>query len=441
MTHLTGAFSRLGPAKVLVIGDLMLDTYTIGKAHRISPEAPVAVIRVQREEQRPGGSGNVALNLISLGAEVIIVGRVGQDSAAAMLRHVLEQEGVACRGIFAQAGFQTPIKNRIIADNQQIVRVDHEQFTPLPEMLEQQIIEALPAMLEGVKAVAISDYGKGFLSRPLLEALIELAKARGIPTLVDPKGVDFSKYGGADLLKPNLQEAIAAAGLGAEAPLEHIAAKILKAAQVGQLLITRSESGMSLFSTDGSQLDFPVRAHEVKDVTGAGDTVLAMLACCIANQLSTSEAIHMANLAAGIAIEHFGCARVSLSQLARRLLKQDIANKVFDEEHLFALQEALRGNSFALLGVHSSQGLTSRIFSSIRQLGQREGWTLLVYIRDPDPSAEFIDILASLHDVDFIILKKESLSHLCKSIAPDEVYVVERDACRQLNHHMQFSSP
>ena len=432
MVRLTGTISRLGSCKVLVIGDLMLDTYTIGKARRISPEAPVAVVHVIREENRAGGAGNVVLNLVSLGAQVAVVGRIGQDQAGQLLSKTLAEEKVDLRGVFVQAGYDTPLKNRIIAENQQVVRVDYEQVSPLPEMLEQQVIEALPLLLQDVSAVAISDYGKGFLSRTLLCAVIEQAKALNIPVITDPKGVDFGKYSGTTIIKPNLSEAYAAAGLLPDSSLDVAAQKILQLCNAQMLMVTRSEAGIAVFCRDGRRMDFPVRAREIKDVTGAGDTVLAMLTYAIANGLGIEEAAQLSNVAAGIAIERFGCARISLSDLARRLLETDAANKVFDEEHLFALQHALKDRQYLLLGLSSTQGMTSSIFAGIHRLTKDSGSDLVVYLLDAKPDEDFVNMLTSLQDVKFIIIQSENLNSLCGSIKPSEIYAVVDKECRPL---------
>jgi rfaE bifunctional protein kinase chain/domain len=427
MVKLAGLFSRLGASKALVVGDYLVDAYTVGKARRISPEAPVAVVHVQSEENRAGGAGNVVLNLVSLGAEVVALGRVGNDWAGDFLCQALASEGVDVRGIVRQPNFPTPLKNRIIAENQQIVRIDHEKILPIEPALEDQIIQMLPTLLEGVKVVAISDYGKGMLSRHLLKVLIDGAKKREIPVIVDPKGIEFSKYAGATILKPNLGEAYSAAGLPSEASLEDVASKILPLSQAEVLMITRSESGISLFFKNQTRHDFPVRMREVKDVTGAGDTVLAMLACAIANGLNVDEAAHLSNLAAGIAIEKLGCARVSLPELARRLLEDDVVNKVFDEEHIFALQQALFGHPFTLLSLSLTKGLTPQIFQSIKKITQKDKRDLLLYIRDKDPSEEYINVLASLHEVNFILLKGDSLKELCQITKPNEVYTLDEN--------------
>lgn len=424
MVRLAGTFSRLNSRKILVIGDLMLDTYTIGKARRISPEAPVAVIQVTHEESRPGGAGNVMLNLISMGAEVVAVGRIGNDFAGESLRQSLINEKIDVRGLVIQNNLKTPVKNRVIAENQQIVRVDYEQVTALPEMLEQEIIEMLPTLFEGVSVVAISDYGKGFLTRTLLASVIERANKLNIPVIADPKGSDFSKYSGATIIKPNLSEAYAASGLGADAALEHVAEKVLELAQTKILMITRSEAGISIFHSDGLRQDFPVKIREVKDVTGAGDTVLAMLTCAIANKLSIAEAVQLSNVAAGMAIERLGCARITLSELARRLLEYDVVNKVFDDEHLYALQSALQGRKYVLLGLSGEHGMTSSTFLAIRRLSENANCDLLVYLIDAEPDAEFVNLLSSLYEVKFIILHSDNLCRLFNAIQPEGIYAV-----------------
>jgi D-beta-D-heptose 7-phosphate kinase/D-beta-D-heptose 1-phosphate adenosyltransferase len=416
----------------MVIGDFVVDTYTIGKARRISPEAPVAVVNVQRTEQRAGGAGNAVLNLISLGSKVVAVGRIGYDAMGESLLKSLKEEGVSVEGIFTEPRYTTPTKNRIIADGQQIVRVDHEEVVPLNESLEQKIIEALPQLLSDVAVVAISDYGKGFLTRTLLAAIIEQAKERKIPVVADPKGIDFSKYRGATLIKPNLSEAIAASGLGHESSLEQVAVKLLKITEADTLMITRSEHGISLFHRNGLREDFPVQMREIKDVTGAGDTVLAMVTCALANGLPMPSIAQLANVAAGIAIEHFGCARVTLTELAVRLLEKDVTNKVFDEEHLFALQKVLQDKRFILIGLDSRLGITTSLLRSIRLVTQSKDRLLLVYIRDQNPSDEFVDILASLSDVNFIILNGESLRQFCSKLQPEEVYLVAENSMSRI---------
>lgn len=442
MVKLANMLNRLNPAKILVIGDMLLDSYTIGKARRISPEAPVAIVNVQREDHRPGGAGNVILNLLSLGSQVIAIGRIGRDWAGQTFVDALKAENVDTRMIVVQESYFTPVKNRIIADNQQIVRVDHEQIIPLNESLEQYIIDHLPHLLQDVKIVAISDYGKGFLTSTLLAAVIQEANQMGIPIITDPKGHDFRKYKGTTLIKPNLSEAYAAANLPSSAALENVSSIVLAQCQAQLLMVTRSEAGISLFSHLGVRSDFPVHAKEVKDVTGAGDTVLAMLAHALANQLSYEDAAQLCNVAAGIAIEHVGCARVTLSDLALRFFEHNMSHKVFDQEHLFVLQEVLKGKAYTLLIISQIKELSSDLFKSIKKASQ-EAETLLVYVDDIEPDEMFIEMLSSLKEVSFIVLHLDSLKSLCQCAVPNMIYRFSKggmDEC-QCSFSMGASTP
>lgn len=435
LTKLVGLLSRFNPVKVAVIGDFMLDTYTMGKVRRISPEAPVSILHVEKEESRPGGAGNVVLNLLSLGAHVSAVGRIGADQAGQLLRKFLQESGSEVGGIAIQESYHTPIKNRLIADAQQVLRVDFENASPIPPDLESQILEELPARIGDAQIIAVSDYAKGFLSRRLLAGVISLARQKGIQVIIDPKGDDFTKYAGADIIKPNLSEAYAVAKMPFDAPLELVAEKILERGEFAQLIITRSEAGISLFSRNGERHDFPVRSREVKDVTGAGDTVLATLSASLANGLDLKSALQLSNVAAGIAIERLGCVRITLADLAERLLHADAENKVFDEEHLFALQQVLQGKRYCVLGIENSHGISSALFRAIRSITSRDPERqFIVYIRDQEYDPEFIALLSSLSEINFIVLQSESLRHLCDIIHPHEVFLMQEDRLVVLDH-------
>lgn len=419
------ALSKFQPKKILVAGDLMLDAYTIGKANRISPEAPVAVISVTGEEQRPGGAGNVALNLVSLGCPVTLLARTGADSSGLHLKEDLDREGVDTSFLFVDPTWPTPVKHRVIAENQQVVRIDREVIAPIPEDLEEKIIGSLSKILEGVFALAISDYGKGFLTETLLSRLIAAAGEKNIPVIVDPKGFDFSKYYGAGCIKPNVSEAYAAASLPLHAPLEQVAKNIFTQTACQSLLITRSEKGMSLFHATGERIDFGVRERQVKDVTGAGDTVLAALSASVASGMSLSDAACLANLAAGIAIETFGCARVSISALARRLLKENVGCKIFDEEHLFAFHQALSDAPFVILGISNENQLIPSLIGKIHREIKKPGIDLVVYLQDPNPTVEALEFLASLHEIDFVVVKREGFAKFIEKLEPQSSYLVE----------------
>ena len=258
---------------------------------------------------------------------------------------------------------------------------------------------------------------------------------KGIPVIVDPKGDDFSKYLSASVLKPNLSEAYAATKLPMSATLEEVAKKLFEICSAKTLLITRSEEGMSLFYKDGLSFHFPVRLKEVKDVTGAGDTVLSVVCCAMANNIDLKYGAQLANIAAGIAIERIGCARIQLSELAERLLEVDMDNKVFDEEHLFALQQALQGKQYYMLGLDSAHGMSTALFKCIREITQEKPESkLIIYVRDQEPDEEFVSLLSSLAEVDFIVLKCESLKNLCDIIHPHKLFILEKEQLVELNH-------
>jgi rfaE bifunctional protein kinase chain/domain len=424
MVKLAKTLSRVTQCKILLIGDFLLDTYTMGKVGRISPEAPVVVLKVEKEEQRPGGAGNVVLNMVSLGAQIVAIGRLGNDASGQMLSQCLAKEGVDVRGLVVQQNYHTPVKNRVIANHQQIVRIDHETHVGLPVALEEEIIALLPELLQEIDIIAISDYGKGFLTHRLLHHLIKEGKAREIPIIADPKGVDFSKYAGVTVLKPNLGETFAAANLLPGDSLDEAAVSILRKTGVEILMVTRSEAGISLFFQNGQRTDFPVKIREVIDVTGAGDTVLAVVAWALANRMSIEEATEIANFAAGIAIERFGCARVSLSDIAQRILEKDVHNKLFDIDHLFALVESLRGKRYTLLILSQQEGFTSTLFETIRLL-RKESDSLFIFLQDEKSCEELLPILTSLNEVDFLITNQENLDQLHRLYPPEEVYVQE----------------
>jgi rfaE bifunctional protein kinase chain/domain len=424
---LTGAFNGFRSFKALVVGDFMLDTYTTGRVKRISPEAPVQVLEVFKEESRPGGAGNAALNLIALGGSVSVIGRIGKEAEGNELKEGLRLEGAETRGLLIEKGYRTPIKNRLIADSQQLLRVDFETIQEIDPQVEEEAMLLLKEMIPKVEVVALSDYGKGFLSNRLIQEAIRIAKKSHVPCIVDPKGSDFTKYRGATILKPNLGEAFAAAKMGAGASLDAVAKEILRISDVEQLLITRSEAGMSLFNATGERSDFPVRSRQVKDVTGAGDTVLAMISLGLANRLELSLSVQMANIAAGIAIEKVGCATVRLTEVAMRLLETDRHTKIFDESHTYALQQALRDKRYVLLILRPGQPITGDLFRTIDQLsGERE---LVLYT--PDAPEEFVHFLSCLDGVLAIILQKEKLQQLCQAVHPDEVFSLEDKELKQ----------
>jgi len=290
--------------RLLVVGDVMLDRYWFGEVGRISPEAPVPVVKIDRVDERPGGAANVARNAAALGARVSLLSVVGRDEAGTHLRRLLRKERIAAQ-LHTDAGLRTTIKLRVIGRQQQLVRVDFET-PPSHEALASKLRD-FRRLLRGTDAVILSDYGKGGLTH--IVNMIGMARDAGKPVLVDPKGEDYSRYRGATLITPNRAEfREVAGGWKTEAELTRKAHELIRRLHVGALLITRSEEGMTLYRR-GARLHVPAQAQrEVYDVSGAGDTVIAALGAMLASGTDLEEAVRVANRAAGIVVGKFGTA-------------------------------------------------------------------------------------------------------------------------------------
>lgn len=314
-------FERAASVRALVIGDLMLDEYLWGKAERISPEAPVQVVEVTREDLRLGGAGNVLHNLAALGCSVSVCSVIGADEDGALLRSAFEAKGVELAGLFEDPTRRTSKKTRVIASSQQIVRIDRETRTPVTPPFEQKMLDYLSAFGSSFDVIVVSDYQKGVLTPAVLSAVSRTGKSLGIPVVVDPKGRDFGKYRGATLLTPNRKEAEIASGIAINdlVTLEKAASVLLSELELEALLITRSEAGMSLFPAGGPAVHIQTVAREVFDVTGAGDTVISVLSLGLACGLTLSEAAWVANVAAGIAVGKIGTATVSPQEIVAQV--------------------------------------------------------------------------------------------------------------------------
>ncbi|CAN5396569.1 D-glycero-beta-D-manno-heptose-7-phosphate kinase [soil metagenome] len=305
----------VGAARVLIVGDAMLDRYWFGAVDRISPEAPVPVVKISREEERLGGAANVALNVKALGAQATLMTVVGEDEPAQLLQKMLHREGIATL-LGKDPSCHTIVKLRIIGRSQQLLRVDFES-TPDHEVLATMLTD-YERVLGDHDVVLFSDYGKGGLTH--IPRMIELARAANKPVLVDPKGSDFSRYAGATAITPNRAELEVVIGRwGSEAQLQQRAQALREELHLEGLVLTRSEEGMSLFDTNSAgaeeSLHVPAMAREVFDVTGAGDTVIATLAAMLGCGLSLRQAVPIANRAGAIVVGKFGTATVSHEEL------------------------------------------------------------------------------------------------------------------------------
>lgn len=304
-------------ARILVVGDVMLDRYWFGEVSRISPEAPVPVVKVGRSEERPGGAANTARNAAALGAQVSLLSVVGKDEPGARLAELLRAERVEAR-LHEDASIDTTVKLRVIGRQQQLLRIDFET-TPSHEVLLDKLAD-YREMLAACDVVVLSDYGKGGLTH--ISQMIELARAQGKKVLVDPKGEDYSRYGGATIVTPNraeLREVVGSWRNNEE--LETKAQALRNELGLEALLLTRSEEGMSLFQERQVRHE-PAQAREVYDVSGAGDTVIATLAVMVGAGAGLEEAVHIANYAAGIVVGKLGTAVVEAEELLHSLRQQ-----------------------------------------------------------------------------------------------------------------------
>lgn len=314
--HLDFLHQELNKRKVLVVGDVMLDRYWFGDVTRISPEAPVPIAKISKMEDRPGGAANVARNIASLGGNATLLSVVGTDEPSATLENLLAKENVNTI-LKHDESINTIVKLRVLARNQQLIRIDFEE-KPSHEILA-EVLDTYSEIIKEHEVVILSDYGKGGLSHTI--KMIEIAKQNGKQVLIDPKGSDYAKYSNATIITPNRSELKDAIGEWQnEEELIQKANQLRKELNLEHLLLTKSEDGMTLFTKDSAH-NYPTFAKEVYDVSGAGDTVIASLGLMLANQADVTDAVKLANFAAGIVVGKLGTATVSKSELVNELTK------------------------------------------------------------------------------------------------------------------------
>lgn len=419
-------------ARVLVAGDVMLDRYWHGDTGRISPEAPVPVVRIGGEELRLGGAGNVALNLAAVGASVTLVGVIGDDEAGERVRELFAEAGVDAR-LLGSNGRPTIAKLRVISRNQQLIRLDFEQSFDAEGAFDRDaFLAGCTELLDEVGAVVCSDYGKGTLAA--VDALIGAARARSVPVLVDPKGTDWRRYSGATLITPNLSEFAAVAGASEDdddlaARAERLRAEL----SLEALVVTRSERGMSLFRAGGTT-HMPTQAREVFDVTGAGDTVIALLAAGLAAGETLEEAAALANLGAGVVVGKVGTATASMAEL-RRAARARHADEIgiLDADELRAHVADARAHGERVVMTNGCFDLLHpghiRYLEAARALGD---W-LVVAVNDDDsvrrlkgdgrpvnPLAHRMEVLRGLASVDWVVaFSEDTPERLICEVLPD----------------------
>jgi len=404
-------------ARVLVVGDLMLDRYWQGTTARISPEAPVPVVRVTESQERPGGAGNVALNIAALGAQARVDGLVGDDANAHGLTAFLKTAGVDC--VFTPVpGLTTIVKLRVLSKHQQLLRLDFEDsfYAHPPHAL----LERFKRLLSGADVVVLSDYAKGTLAAA--PELIAQARAAGKIVLVDPKGVDFERYRGATLLTPNSAEFTAIVGTcHDDTELVSKGQQLLRHLQLDALLITRGEHGMTLLQREHAPVFWPAQAREVFDVTGAGDTVIGVLASALAAGMALPEATALANVAAGIVVGKLGAATVSPLELRAAIAAQDssardIPTGVLDETQLLTWVQHAKANGEKIVMTNGCFDILHAGHVAYLQQARALGDRLIVAVNDDasvnrlkgaprpiNPLAQRMAVLAGLRAVDWVV--------------------------------------
>ena len=428
--------TRLPQVRILVVGDLMLDEYVWGRTERISPEAPVQVVEVQREDLRLGGAGNVINNLVALGCQVTVASVVGDDHDGRLLREMLSEKQIDGEGIFPTAGRTTSRKTRILASNQQMLRIDRESRDALDAQQGQVLVDFVRSRIGDFQVVLLSDYLKGVLSEEVLRGIIEAARTQGVPVLVDPKGSDYSKYRGATLLTPNRKEAQAASRVTIkdETSLAEAGQRLLGELDLDALVLTRSEEGMSLFFRDSRSIHLPTEAREVFDVTGAGDTVLSVLGAGLACGFSLEEAAQLSNIAAGIVVGKVGTSTVDPEEILETVgrLHPDSDLKIKVREVLRGLLERERDKGRRIVFTNGCFDLLHAGHVQYLQKARRLG-DLLVLGLNSDASvrrlkgpkrplineSERAHILAALDCIDYVcIFDEDTPLELIKAVKP-----------------------
>ena len=334
---------RIPGRHVVCIGDVMLDRYVYGSVDRVSPEAPIPIVRVDREEAMPGGAANVVRNIVALGACATLLARRGKDTAGAELERLLKREPRVQATLCVEARGRTTVKTRYVAGIQQLLRADREHTLPLAPARVRTLLAAFDNAVSAASPptpVVLSDYGKGVLSEDLVREILGRAKAAGAPVLVDPKARDFARYGGADLITPNQRELAAAVGrtLESDDDVAAAAGSIIESCAIAAVLVTRGERGMTLVEAGGAVAHLPVRAREVFDVSGAGDTAIAAVAVATAAGAPLVEAAALANYAAAIVVGKSGTAAAYSREISAALHHAQVSTS---EAKIDSLEAAL----------------------------------------------------------------------------------------------------
>jgi D-beta-D-heptose 7-phosphate kinase/D-beta-D-heptose 1-phosphate adenosyltransferase len=437
--NISSIIERFSKLRIFVVGDVMLDHYIWGKVKRISPEAPVPVLKVSDENFSPGGAANVARNLRSLGASVDIFGVIGNDPEGERLLRLLKQIEIDSKGIILDPKRTTTTKTRLIAESQQITRIDREGTDPISDELESKIMTLLSKSVEEdvPHGIIISDYAKGLITKDLSNEIIQLGKRKGIFIAVDPKGKDFSKYKGTNVITPNQKETEEACGfqIEDEKTLKKAVEVITRQTEAEGVLITRGKHGISFYVKGTEIKTIPSEAREVFDVTGAGDTVVSTFTLSYLSSRSWEDSVKIANTAAGIVVGRIGAATVTQRELLEHFENNNSSSdkKILTRELLSATLSQLRGKGKKIVFTNGCFDLFHTGHLKLLREAKNLGDVLVVGVNSDDsvkklkgeerpfiPENDRANIIAALDCVDYVIIFREDTPlELIKALKPD----------------------
>ena len=425
---------KINKINILVFGDFMIDEYIHGSVSRISPEAPVPVLNLKSTEKKIGGAGNVINNIVSLGANVRALGRIGNDENGRFIKDYFSSKKVDCKYLLEDSNYQTIIKTRIVSHNQQFIRIDKEDIVDISKEFISKINDNLNKILENIDIVVISDYGKGNITSNSIKELIKAANEKNIPIIVDPKGNDYSKYKNVTLCTPNLKELSDVVGkkVSSEEAILENSLKLINDENLKYLILTRSADGISLIDKNGNKNDFPALKKEVIDVSGAGDTVVASIAVFMGLKYDMDQICKLANVAASVVVSKFGTSTVNLDEM-NNIIEDEYNDKIINLDRLEKVVTELRNKGkkisftngcFDLLHAGHIDSLTqSKSFGDVLIVGVNSDNSVK---KNKGPNRPIIQekfrlmMLSSLECVDYLVLMDDDTAeNLVKIIKPD----------------------
>ena len=433
MSQLAAIVNRLGAPRVLIVGDLILDRYVEGNAVKVSPEAPVLVFESLSQSFRLGGAANVAANIVSLGGKAAVLGVVGEDTGAEQLRDMMQEQGLETGFVLTDPTRPTIRKTRYVSKTHQVLRVDEERRDPIGGDALRQACAQVRKELPGFQGVILSDYAKGMLTKELIQTVVETARAHRIPVLVDPKGADYARYKGVTLVTPNREEAEQATGMKIrkDQDLDQAAQMLMETADLQAAVITLGKDGIFFRNRAGERKHLPTEARSVFDVTGAGDTVVAVLGYCLAEGVPLVESIRLANAAAGIVVGRFGTAAVTRPEI---LALEGAAGhgKIVERADLHTVVARLRGDGRRIVFTNGCFDLLHPGHVDYLRQSRSYGDVLMVGInsdasiqrlkgksRPICPLVDRMEMLAALEAVDFVVpFDEDTPEALIREVSP-----------------------